>query len=199
MNRINYFIMFVAVAIVGYDAYEICKRCNASYYVRPKRDDGTTRNSYHPRQSIPLLRDVSYLAEEDYEEVQEKKQTEQQPLDRDNRNLLSGYRNLCEIVKRKVQLEDIEYEYQPPHYYEVYCKNNSFHDNSQHAMSSSKQKCVHPGFHCIQRGRPLYLVRRRWDSECWEPFVKEIASGCDCMWPEAVLGDITDHYSFPRE
>lgn len=56
------------------------------------------------------------------------------------------------------------------------------------------QKCVYNGFHCVQRSRTLILVRRRWENECWEPFVKQIPSGCDCMWPKSVLGDITKHY-----
>ncbi|XP_053989392.1 uncharacterized protein LOC128881948 isoform X2 [Hylaeus volcanicus] len=198
MIRLSYLLVVATLAMMTQEAITICKRCNSSYYGMPKMYDGP-RNSFQLRQSLPLVRDVSYLPEENnVEDQEEKQQPEHQAVNRDNRNLSSGYRNLCETVKRKVQLDDTEYEYQPPHYYEVYCKNYSFLDSSQLVMNPPKQKCVHPGFHCVQRGRPLFLVRRRWDSECWEPFVKEIASGCDCMWPEAVLGDITDHYSTSR-
>ncbi|XP_076300553.1 uncharacterized protein LOC143218881 isoform X4 [Lasioglossum baleicum] len=103
------------------------------------------------------------------------------------------YRDLCEIYTKKVQLDDSEYEYQPPQYYEVYCKNYPLNGNDR-ATEKTKQECVNPGFHCVQRSKTLFLVRRRWDSECWEPYAREIASGCDCMWPVSALGDIAVHY-----
>lgn len=192
MHRLSYFVMFAGYAVLANNAYEICKKCNVSYVLSRQYD--ATQNSYRLRPSVPLVRDVSYL-QEDYVAEQEEKQVDQQPLDRDNRNLSPEYRNLCETVTKKVQLDDSEYEYQPPHYHEIYCKSYSFLGDNQHAVTSSKQKCVLPGFHCVQKGRTLLLIRRRWNSECWEPFVKEIASGCDCMWPVSILGDITEHYS----
>lgn len=118
----------------------------------------------------------------------------QQILNRDNRNLLPEYRSLCEIVTKRVLLDDSEYEYQPPHYYEVYCKNFSGFGSNQRSASPSKQKCVQPGFHCVQRSKTLFFVRRRWDSECWESYDKEVASGCDCMWPVSTLGEIASYY-----
>ncbi|XP_031830067.1 uncharacterized protein LOC116425912 isoform X2 [Nomia melanderi] len=148
---------------------------------------------YNPRIHGPLENQVSYLSEDNYAEEQEPIQTEEQSLNRDNRNSLPEYRDLCEIITKKVQLDDSEYEYLPPHYHEVYCKNYPFYGNEQ-ATVNLKQECVNPGFHCVQRSKTLFLVRRRWDSECWEPFVKKIASGCDCMWPVSVLGDISGHY-----
>lgn len=148
------------------------------------------------RYNVPVLRDISYLPEEDYNVIHESNDAVSQDLDRQNRNLMPEYRNLCEVVTRKVQFDDENYEYQPPHYHEVYCKSYSRFDQPTERIkrSSSKQKCAHPGFHCVQRSRMLFVVRRAWDSDCWEPFTKEIPSGCDCMWPVSLLGDIAAHY-----
>ncbi|XP_046815288.1 uncharacterized protein LOC124422620 isoform X1 [Vespa crabro] len=143
-----------------------------------------------------LRNDLPYLSEK-YNNDREAEELEDfRLLDRQNRNLMPEYRSLCETVTRRVQFNDENYEYQPPHYHEVYCKSYSFLDPASERMtrSSSKQKCAHPVFHCVQRSRTLFLVRRAWDSDCWEPFTKEIASGCDCMWPVSLLGDITAHY-----
>ncbi|XP_014607890.1 PREDICTED: uncharacterized protein LOC106788810 [Polistes canadensis] len=146
------------------------------------------------RNNLPILRDLSYLPEEyNNEEFERPKNFGE--LDRQNRNLMPEYRNLCETVTRRVEFNDENYEYQPPHYHEVYCKSYSLLDRaSERTTRSSKQKCAHPGFHCVQRSRTLFLVRRAWDSDCWEPFTKEIAGGCDCMWPVSLLGDIAAHY-----
>ncbi|CAK9818234.1 hypothetical protein ANTPLA_LOCUS9688 [Anthophora plagiata] len=168
------------------ESYEVYNRCNRS--ILGVQDP---RNFYYPHLRPLPVRDVSYLPEEDY--IEEHKR-EQQSLNRDNRNLLAEYRSLCKIVTKKVQLDDTEYEYQPPHYHEVYCKSYFLIENLQHNINKPKQECVQPGFHCVQRSKTQFFVRRRWDSECWEPFVKKIASGCDCMWPVSTLGDITDHY-----
>ncbi|KAG7212485.1 hypothetical protein KM043_012798 [Ampulex compressa] len=142
-----------------------------------------------------MTRDTSYLPEEDYLDDFEARGNDFQSLERDNRNLMPEYHNLCEIVTKRVQLGDTEYEYQPPHYHEVYCKSYSaISEESVRPVRPSKQKCAHPGFHCVQRSRTMFMVRRRWDSECWELFTKEIPSGCDCMWPASLLGDITAHF-----
>lgn len=138
------------------------------------------------------LRDVSYLPE--YYNT-ENGVNKLQQLERNNRNLIAEYRNLCETITKRVEIADSDYEYQPPHYYEVYCKSYSLLDNNERMMTRpSQQKCVYPIFHCVQRSQILSLVRRRWDDECWEPYTKEIASGCDCMWPVTSLGEISDHY-----
>ncbi|XP_015592282.1 uncharacterized protein LOC107266376 isoform X2 [Cephus cinctus] len=143
--------------------------------------------------SSNFFSDIVYLPEEDYDEEFERREQELQQLERNDRNLMPEYRNLCEIKTRKVQLNDGDFEYQPPHYHEVFCKVHSFLED-QPTVKPAKQKCAHPGFHCVQRSRTLFMLRRAWDSECWEPFTKEIASGCDCMWPVSTLGDITAHY-----
>uniref|UniRef100_A0ABD2X223 Spaetzle domain-containing protein n=1 Tax=Trichogramma kaykai TaxID=54128 RepID=A0ABD2X223_9HYME len=117
---------------------------------------------------------------------------------RSDRSLLPEYRGLCESVTRKVDLKsDPNYEYQPSHYHEVFCKSYTLaSDEPQKRVSApSKQKCAHPSFHCVQRSRTLFMLRRRWDdAECWEPATKVIASGCECMWPVSSLGDIKLHY-----
>ncbi|KAK2578002.1 hypothetical protein KPH14_008431 [Odynerus spinipes] len=148
------------------------------------------------RYNVPVLRDISYLPEEDYNEKHESSDEKPQEFNRQSRNLMPEYRNLCETVTRKVQFNDENYEYQPPHYHEVFCKSYSRFDQTAERVkrSPSKQTCAHPGFHCVQRSRMLFVVRRAWDSDCWEPFTKEIASGCDCMWPVSLLGDISAHY-----
>ncbi|XP_034938211.1 uncharacterized protein [Chelonus insularis] len=115
-------------------------------------------------------------------------------FERHYRNLKSEYQNLCEIKIRKVQLNDEEFEYQPPHYHEIYCKNYASDQVHNNLVRPNKQQCAHPGFHCVQRSKIIFMVRRRWTDECWEPFTKQIASGCDCMWPVSILGDISAHY-----
>ncbi|XP_034190628.2 uncharacterized protein LOC117608950 isoform X2 [Osmia lignaria lignaria] len=171
-----------AMAVLGDCSYNVYKKCNRSYLQMREIN----------RLHLPLAQDMAYLPEEDY--IEERVRKEEQSFDRNNRNLLPEYRSLCETVTKKVQLDDSEYEYQPPHYHEIYCKSYSLIDNIERPVNFSKQKCVEPSYHCVQRSRRLLLMRRRWDGECWEPFSKQIASGCDCMWPVSVLGDITVHY-----
>ncbi|XP_012280824.1 uncharacterized protein LOC105699947 [Orussus abietinus] len=144
---------------------------------------------------VKLTRDISYLPEEDYNDdgIEEKGNSFREQK-RGGRNLLPEYRTLCETRTKRVQLDDAEFEYQPPHYHEVFCKDFGLSLDQGSVFASSQQKCAHPGFHCVQRSRTLYVVRRHWDSDCWEPFTKEIASGCDCMWPVSVLGEISPHY-----
>ncbi|XP_074110475.1 uncharacterized protein LOC141534798 isoform X2 [Cotesia typhae] len=147
-----------------------------------------------------VFRDLSYLPEiyndEDYNNDNNNNYLSiNNQLFRNDRNLLPEYRNLCEVKTKKVQLNDEEFEYQPPHYHEVYCKSYSLLEETELGVAKkSKQMCAHPGFQCIQRSRVLSMVRRRWVSGCWEPFTKEIASGCECMWPVSTLGDISAHY-----
>nr|XP_012218395.1 PREDICTED: uncharacterized protein LOC105669830 [Linepithema humile] len=145
---------------------------------------------YYELRDIPVIRDMSYLPEEDYNA--ESVVNELQQLERDNRNLMPEYRNLCETITKRVEITDPDYEYQPPHYYEIFCKSYSSGYNDQTIRSI--QKCAQPTFHCVQRSRLLSLVRRRWEGECWEHFTKEIPSGCECMWPVTNLGEITHHY-----
>ncbi|XP_012135731.1 uncharacterized protein LOC100878955 isoform X2 [Megachile rotundata] len=187
MYRLGYLALFAAVAVLGNASYDVCRKCNRSYSEMLER-----QRVLHSRVLPSAAQFISYLPEEDY--IEEREQAEQQSFNRNNRNLLPEYRSLCETVTKKVQLDDSDYEYQPPHYHEIYCKSYSLLDNIQQPVSLSKQKCVEPNFHCVQRSRRLLLMRRRWDEECWEPFSKQIASGCDCMWPVSILGDITDHY-----
>ncbi|XP_058793145.1 uncharacterized protein LOC131665331 isoform X2 [Phymastichus coffea] len=122
---------------------------------------------------------------------------DERPFTRTDRSLVPEYRHLCETATRKVEFNgDPNYEYQPPHYYEVFCKSFSLveSESSLKVEPPEKQKCAHPSFHCIQRSRTLFMLRRRWDAACWEPTTKVVASGCDCMWPTSTLGDVTMHY-----
>ncbi|CAL7942193.1 unnamed protein product [Xylocopa violacea] len=184
-----YIPMLLGLTVMAQDSYGVYKKCNRSFeYMKSYQ---SPVNFFHPQLRAHLAQGIPYIPEEEYVEKYEQ---EQQPHDRDNRNLLPEYRRLCEIVAKNVRLDDSEYEYQPPQYNEIYCKSYSMQENLQQTVNPPKQTCVHAGFRCVQRSKTLVLVRRRWDSECWEPFIKEIASGCDCMWPVSVLGDITDHY-----
>ncbi|KYQ59685.1 hypothetical protein ALC60_01351 [Trachymyrmex zeteki] len=157
------------------------------------------RNSFGPKlnyqnylRDVPVMRDVSYPLEEYYDTETAARGLQQ--LNRDSRNMMHEYRNLCETITKKMEIFDDDYEYQPSHYFEVYCKGYLMLSEDERIMKPLEQKCVHPAFQCVQRSRVLSLVRRRWDNECWEPYTKEIASGCDCMWPVTNLGEINEHY-----
>ncbi|XP_015108866.1 uncharacterized protein LOC107035790 [Diachasma alloeum] len=176
---------------------------NLTEYLEQPRYPTHERNWGIHRSYSPLVipRDVSYLPEDDYDNqgdsdtVEKIEEETQRQLERNDRNLRPEYRNLCETRTRKVQLSDDEFEYQPPHYHEIYCKSYALIDHSvRNPVKPPRQLCAHPGFHCVQRSRTISLVRRRWSDTCWEAIGKEIASGCDCMWPVANLGDITAHY-----
>ncbi|XP_071579360.1 uncharacterized protein [Temnothorax nylanderi] len=172
---------------------------HVSYVLSRQLNFTLIKKSFNPElnyqdylRDIPVARDVSYLPEEYYDA--ENAIRELQQLNRDNRNLMPEYRNLCETVTKRVDLIDSEHEYQPPHYHEVYCKGYSLLSEDERIVKQLQQKCAHPAFHCVQRSRILTFVRRSWENECWEPYTKEIASGCDCMWPVTNLGEISHHY-----
>ncbi|XP_017881875.2 uncharacterized protein LOC108625994 isoform X2 [Ceratina calcarata] len=169
--------------------YNYCQRCNQSF--EALRKNSRYPENFHPLLRVQLTGGGSHLpGQENYVEEEE------QPMSnvRDDRNLSPEYRSLCETVTKTTELRDTEYEYLPPLYHEVYCKNHALINNLQNA-NPLIQECVHPpGFHCVQKSKTLFLVRRRRNSDCWEPDVKEIASGCDCMWPISTFGDIIEHY-----
>ncbi|XP_048512530.1 uncharacterized protein LOC105687054 isoform X2 [Athalia rosae] len=152
--------------------------------------------------SLPTagLRDIFYLPEDDYSnnDLEDVLSNDEDlpEIRRDDRNSLSSteYRSLCQTKTKTVQLTDDQHEYQPPHFHEVYCKSYSFAERVQALARPAQQMCAHPSFHCVQRSKTLFMVRRRWDSDCWEPFSRQVASGCECMWPVTTLGDITGHY-----
>lgn len=52
---------------------------------------------------------------------------------------LKEYRNLCETITRRVEIADPDYEYQPPHYHEVYCKSYSLLDNNERMITKPSQ------------------------------------------------------------
>ncbi|CAL1682923.1 unnamed protein product [Lasius platythorax] len=177
--------------ILNHVSYVLSRRLNLTQLISESLDP----ELYYQNalRDISLARDVSYLPEKYYNA--ENGVNKLQQLDRDNRNLITEYRSLCETITRTVEIADPDYDYQPPIYHEVYCKNYSLLDNDERTMTKpSQQKCVHSIFHCVQRTRVLSMVRRRWEDECWEPYTKEIASGCDCMWPVTDFGEISHHY-----
>ncbi|XP_046615302.1 uncharacterized protein LOC124302786 [Neodiprion virginianus] len=152
------------------------------------------QSSFTP--SATVLQDLSaYLPEDDYD-LKDGLASDREFSDfqRDDRNLLPEYRSLCQTKTKKVQLSDSQYEYQPPHYHEVFCKAYSLIERVQALARPSQQMCAHPSFHCVQRSKTLFTVRRRWESDCWESHTMQVASGCECMWPVSTLGDITEHY-----
>ncbi|KYN13575.1 hypothetical protein ALC57_14282, partial [Trachymyrmex cornetzi] len=169
---------------------------NYVFYVLSKPLNRTQlfRNSFGSKlnylREIPVIRDMSYPLEEYYDAKIAARGLQQ--LNRDSRNM-HEYRNLCETITKKVELLDDDYDYQPPHYYEVYCEGYLMLSEDERIMKPLEQKCVYPAFQCVQRSRLLSLARRRWDSECWQPYTKEIASGCDCMWPVTNLVEINEH------
>ncbi|XP_011263897.1 uncharacterized protein LOC105255993 [Camponotus floridanus] len=182
-------VIIAELFIFNHVSYVLSRRFNLTQLIKESLDPELY---YQNTLRDVSLRDVSYLPEEYYNA--ENGVNKPQQLERDNRNLISEYRNLCETITRRVEIADPDYEYQPPHYHEVYCKSYSLLDNNERMITRPSQKCVHSIFHCVQRSRILSLVRRRWEDECWEPYTKEIASGCDCMWPVTSLGEINDHY-----
>ncbi|XP_011635828.1 uncharacterized protein LOC105426349 [Pogonomyrmex barbatus] len=171
-------------------SYVLSRRLNLTQLIKESFDP---KLSYLDSiRDIPVVREVFYLPDEHYNA--ENLARELRQLDRQNRNLIPEYRNLCETITKKVEISDSDYEYQPPYYYEVYCKSSLLLAEDPQVMKELQQKCVHPAFHCVQRSRVLSLVRRRWEDDCWESYTKEIASGCDCMWPVTNLGEISHHY-----
>lgn len=52
------------------------------------------------------------------------------------------------------------------------------------------QVCNRGNFHCIQLNRTIHLTRRTKGSDCWELEQRVVPSGCECMWPKHVKGEI---------
>ncbi|XP_014484285.1 PREDICTED: uncharacterized protein LOC106749396 isoform X2 [Dinoponera quadriceps] len=185
-----------AIAVFFVINHVSCKRLNFTQLIKDRfRGKPQLYYQYNPR-DIQMVRDLSYLPEDDYDTESEAQQNELQSLDRDNRGLMPKYQDLCEKKTRKVELDNSVFEYQPSHYIETFCKNYPLPGEEEvMPRKSSQQKCAHPKFECVQRSRSLLLSKRRWDSDCWEPHtIHEVASGCDCMWPVTSLGDIRTVY-----
>ncbi|PSN51928.1 hypothetical protein C0J52_06301 [Blattella germanica] len=98
--------------------------------------------------------------------------------DRNVQQVTVEFHPLCEVVTRRVELTDTEYEYRPPHYHEKLCQS---YEEEESPVTNNNQMCT---FQCVQRTNTIYLTRRRYDSNCWETFTKNIASSCECMLPE---------------
>ncbi|XP_066589406.1 uncharacterized protein [Prorops nasuta] len=187
-GKINILIL-TEVLIVVQTSCVFCEKFNMTDLLREKFFGSRLEDM------SPVIGDASYLPEDDYlDDSQETWINNLKQLRRYDRNLMPEYHSLCETVTRKVELEDSEYEYQPPHYHEIFCKGYPLNSDDPRIEISFNQKCAHPSFHCVQRSRTMFILRRRWEENCWEPFTKEVASGCDCMWPTSLLGSIAPHY-----
>lgn len=46
------------------------------------------------------------------------------------------FRPLCQIVRRRIELQDEEYEFRPPHYVEVICRSQN---PDEHGILTNKQ------------------------------------------------------------
>ncbi|XP_049770249.1 uncharacterized protein LOC126108922 isoform X3 [Schistocerca cancellata] len=129
---------------------------------------------------------------------------------RQDRDSGVSYQPLCQTQRNRVELNDGVYEYRPPHYHEVLCRQAAAASREQQQQQQdreaadalslrassvvTKQMCVHPGFTCVQRYQKVWLTRRRYESSCWEMVTRTVPSGCECMWPENRFGDISRHY-----
>lgn len=159
-----------------------------------KNYDKTIINSKHLSSRNSDMGKTFFLSEDIDNEDYDENGNELRDLNRSARDSMREYKNLCETVTRRVEFDDSVFEYQPPHYYEIFCKSHASDEENLNSIEISPQKCAHPGFDCVQRSRTLFMVRRKWEKDCWEPLTREIASGCDCMWPVSSLGDISIHY-----
>ncbi|KAL0122963.1 hypothetical protein PUN28_007551 [Cardiocondyla obscurior] len=185
-------IVIVELFIFNHVFYVLSRRLN---FTQPIKENLASELNYqnYLRDMSVRPKDIFYPSEEYYVENVPRNL---QQLNRDNRNLRLDYRSLCETVSEKVEIKDQDYEYQPSQYYEVYCKGYSLLSEEERIIKPLEQKCIYPAFHCVQKIRRMSFVRRPWnsDSDCWESYTKDIASGCDCMWPVSNLGEISHHY-----
>lgn len=182
----------IELMIFAKDSEASCTNCKENFQTRRnltmeplvvRRRQTRSLQNLRPVPLVPIDLDIPTYYENSEDE------------ERDRRHLELDYENLCEIVTEHVELRDEEYDFIPPVYNEVYCKYYSLlSEDERKSVHPSKQKCAYPAFHCVQRSRKLFALRRRWDSTCWEPYTKQIHSGCDCMWPTENLGAISQHY-----
>jgi len=63
---------------------------------------------------------------------------------------MQEYRNLCETVTKRVEIIDPDYEYQPPHYYEIYCKGYSLLNEDEQIMNPLIKPLQQVNLHVIQ-------------------------------------------------
>lgn len=102
------------------------------------------------------------------------------------------FQTLCPIKRQKVLLNtDNQYEYKPEFYEEIFC---SFPFGGSSLVNERNKVCAESHFSCIQQNQTIFLSRRPRHSDCWEVETRIISSGCDCMWPRHVFGDINGHH-----
>lgn len=102
------------------------------------------------------------------------------------------FQSLCPSKRLVIPLETIEYVYRPDHYEEVTCY-HSYAPNGDN-LSETNKVCSEAGFSCIQLNRTVYLTRRAKGSDCWESETRIVPSGCECMWPKHIYGDIGTYH-----
>jgi len=56
---------------------------------------------------------------------------------------MQDYRDLCETVTKTIEIIDPEYEYQPSHYHEIYCKGYSLMTEEERMIKPLEQVNLH--------------------------------------------------------
>uniref|UniRef100_A0A146L993 Uncharacterized protein n=1 Tax=Lygus hesperus TaxID=30085 RepID=A0A146L993_LYGHE len=95
------------------------------------------------------------------------------------------YKSLCNTIEKKVEFEDEEYEFEPPHYIETTCTKTGS-GRRDLTQEENRQMCNIPGFDCIQQNKKVTFLRRlkSHSSNGWEPFSQTVPTHCECMWPK---------------
>ncbi|BET00168.1 Hypothetical protein NTJ_12984 [Nesidiocoris tenuis] len=96
-----------------------------------------------------------------------------------------AYEPLCHSVKKRVEMSDYEFEYEPSHYVETICTKIG-QGTRDLTLLENRQMCNIPGFDCVQRKTEITFLRRRkgYGLGIWEPYSLAIPSHCECMLPK---------------
>ncbi|KAF6198569.1 hypothetical protein GE061_008317 [Apolygus lucorum] len=69
------------------------------------------------------------------------------------------YKPLCSSIEKKVEFEDTEYEFEPPHYIETTCTKTGS-GRRDLTKEENRQMCYIPGFECVQKHKTATFLRR---------------------------------------
>ncbi|XP_063393417.1 uncharacterized protein LOC134678693 [Cydia fagiglandana] len=114
-------------------------------------------------------------------------ETIQDGRERNSRQLFQKHSPLCHLERKIRKLSTTEYEYRPAYYEEVRCV------ASGEGGNVSNEICSSLGLSCVQWNKTIHLTRRRYTSDCWETRTLIIPAGCECLWSNQKLGDISLH------